>query len=79
MSKMIQSALELRELFFNYSKSNRSNKLLSTGVYVDGKTRKSVMISTEQAKITLCGCVYDIEFENLGGGVYRAFVKTKSV
>ena len=77
MDKMIQGTSDLRELFFNYSKCFGSYELLLRGVYVDGKTRKNVMIDIDQGKITLNGWVSNIEFENLGGGVYRAFVITK--
>lgn len=74
---MVNNAKELREIFFNYSQCNGSRKLLFKGIYVDGKTRKSVMTDIDQARITLNGWVSSIEFENLGGGVYRAFIETK--
>jgi hypothetical protein len=74
----IKSANELNEHFFliaRHQSKERATKLLNDGVMVDGKVRKEVLTSIEQGKIILEGRVLKIQFENLGGGVYRAFVE----
>lgn len=76
----IKSADELNEHFFIIARKQnkeRAIKLLNDGVMINGKVRKEVLTSMEQGKITLEGRVLKIQFENLGGGVYRAYVEYK--
>ncbi len=77
MSAMVNNAKELNNIFFNYSKVNDHKAMLFKGVYVSTKVRREVMLNIEQGRITINGWVTYILFENLGGGVYRAFVEIK--
>lgn len=76
MEKAIETGDALMERFFYNGRfgGERAEQMLEKGVFVDGKVRKDILTSTEQGRITIEGRVRQIEFENTGGGVYRAFV-----
>ena len=68
---------ELRQWFFNtnrISQNERANKLLSKGIYIGTSVRKELLCSIWQNKITMSGKVLKIRFENMTGGVYRAYI-----
>jgi len=70
-TQMIKSGKELRDHFFQV----RHNKQkLEDGVMVSSVVRREILLSIEQGKIILEGTVYRISFENLSGGVYRAYI-----
>ncbi len=52
---------------------NGNLKFHSKGMLVDTKTRRMVMIDL-QNEITRDGRVITIQWENMGGGVYRGFL-----
>lgn len=74
MSDLIQTPEQLKEWFFSWHKHfDKYNKMLS-GVNVGSKVRRDVMCGENQPSIIIDGKVFKIEFESLGGGVFRAFV-----
>ena len=80
MEKLIESGNELVEYFrIEYKRlSNRVGKrseVMLKGIFVDGRVRKDLLISTEQGRYTQDGEFFNVEFESSGGGVYRAFVR----
>lgn len=79
MEIMIRSGEEFREWCFNLTNNYRGKELLSKGLYINAKVRKDILTSTEQARIVLYGQVKQIEFENMNGGVYRAYVSFEDV
>lgn len=74
VSPAIQRSSELRAWFFQQSTFSHGKETMLKGLYVDSRTRKEIMTNEDQGKIVLTGIVRTIEFENMGGGVYRAYV-----
>ena len=77
MKPYIETGEELQKYFWSFRKLSTSNFIRSKneGVMVTAKVRKEYLTSDYQGKITIDGIVWKIEFQNLGGGVYRAFLK----
>ena len=75
--EMLQSAKELAEYFYSYSKLSASNfiRYKNKGVMVSTKVRKDFLTSELQGRICIAGTFYTVCFDNLGGGVYRAYIK----
>jgi len=72
MSKqLIRSEKDLRGFFFDVRKMPEKIK---TGVMVTTAVRKEVLTSIDQGKMILEGRVVMIKFDNLSGGVYRAYI-----
>lgn len=63
----IETIGELKEYFW------RSDSPLCDGVYVSTKIRNEWMLNHQ--RVVVHGIVYDIEFINHGGGVWRANLK----
>ena len=76
MEKAINTGDELIDLFFRYGRFGgfRSESLLEKGILVDSKVRSQILTSVGQGKTTIEGVVKVVNFESMGGGVYRAFV-----
>jgi hypothetical protein len=76
MNKLIKTEGDLKEHFFILTRNNSYNveDNIKKGVFVDGKIRKETLTSESQGKTVINGRVRQIKFENLGGGVYRAFI-----
>ena len=72
MKPLIQTATDVYQLLYQYSRSDRRKELLSKGVYISSKIRKEILISENQGKITLDGQVKWINFKNKTGGVWLA-------
>lgn len=78
MEIAIQNSKELYDYFMRLSRNNTLNpngKQHKLEVFVTGKIRKEIMCSVEQSKIVLDGRVKKIKFDNLGGGVYKAYLE----
>lgn len=73
MDRMINSAEELvDELRLMHKQKDKS--IGKDHVFVDTSVRRDFLTSGRQGKITLSANVYDVDFESLGGGVYKAKV-----
>ena len=68
----IKTAKELREYFFNIRKRETD---MTSGIIVRAGIRRDILTDIDQGKIILDGRVKRITFENMGGGVYRTYVK----
>ncbi len=77
MSDAIQEAKDLRQWFFDLSKGNDFRNLRKSGLFVSTKVRRDILLGVDADKITLSGKVQKIQFENIGGGVWRAFVDSE--
>ena len=77
MKPYIETGEELQQYFWSFRKLSASNfiRYKNEGVMVTAKVRKEYLTSEHQGKITVDGTVWKIDFQNLGGGVYRAFLK----
>ena len=76
-NKLINNENDLRVWCFEtlkYRPEPLHYEKLCEGVHVDSKVRREVLIGRNQGKIVLEGKVKEIEFERLGGGVYKAYV-----
>ena len=73
--KYVKTGTDLYQWFYS---CGSKKQLLKQGIMVSTAIRKEVLTSTKQGKITLRGSVYSIQFENMNGGVYRAYIKVKS-
>lgn len=67
----IQTPDELKEYFFNVRKIESR---LTEGIMVLTSIRKEILTDINQGKMILDGRVEKINFENMGGGVYRAYI-----
>lgn len=76
MEIMIHSGEELYNHFQHIHKCNSrlERDMHKLEAYVSSKVRKEVLCSFEQGKIILEGRVCRLKFDNLGGGVYLAYV-----
>lgn len=70
--QLIRSHDELKDAFFYIRKQSTK---LNTGFMVRGNIRRDALTCNDQGKIILDGRVEQITFENMGGGVYRAYIK----
>lgn len=77
METKILNAKELLSHFQILGRAEK-DKELHKGLFVSSKIRKEILISIDQNRITLEGLVYEIQWESVGSGVYRAFVTTKN-
>lgn len=74
MERMIRNAEELMIFFQEIIRVNsKGGKQHPVEAMVDTKVRKDVLCSVGQGKFVAVGRVRRIGFENLGGGVYKAF------
>lgn len=71
IQEAIKNADELRQWFFE--KRNNAG-MLKSGIMVSTKIRRDALTSIYQNKILVEGRTYHLLFENLGGGVYRAYL-----
>ena len=70
METLIQTADDLFQYFYGLRK-----ELQRKGVFVGTKIRRNVFVDERQGKIILDGQVKEINFEAIGGGVYRAYIE----
>ena len=79
MPQLVNNGAELIELFQFYSKPTTylGTTQLITGVMVDSKVRREILLSAKQGKIILNGNVYRINFVSLSNGVWNASVSKK--
>ncbi len=75
MERSVKNGDELYTYFFEIArKVKKPKKTLSKGIFIPQSVRKEVLTSIEQGEITLEGQVLTIKFENMTGGVYRAYI-----
>lgn len=70
MNDAITTGDDLYDYFFRCTKARETD----ASVFVSTKIRKEVLLNEKQGSITLNGKVRKIEFENMGGGVWKAAV-----
>ena len=77
MKPYIETGEQLKEYFWSFARLSETRfiKYKNEGVLVTSKVRKEFLTSVDQGKIVVSGVVWKIDFHNLGGGVYRAFLK----
>lgn len=71
MTEAIRNAIELKQWFFEI---RNDKKAMEKGIMVVSRVRKELLTSTDQGKTIVEGKVEIIKFENLTGGVYRAYI-----
>jgi len=74
MEVLIDNGEQLKEWFFAVRKRYDVQKLWDKGIFVNSKVRKDILIDVSQGKTIIEGRVRQIKFENVGGGVYRAYL-----
>ena len=74
MSAAIKNAEELYDWFRSCRLSHRAEELRERGIFVTTAVRRGVMVDSSQGRILLDGTFYQVLFENMGGGVYRAYI-----
>jgi len=72
---MIKSGDALRKWFLNLCPFYGVKQRWREGVCVTSAVRRDVLTDDRQGKIILKGAVRRIQFKNLGGGVYRAYIE----
>jgi len=72
MEKLIKSTDDLIIKLCGMHK-NRDKSYGSEFVYVDNKVRKEFLLSANQGKLNLSATPTEIIFEDIGGGVYKAY------
>lgn len=70
----IQTPNDLHEWLMQASKGTKATKTLQAGIYVSSNIRKQVLLSYDAGKIIINGRVKRVEFQDMKGGVWRAFV-----
>jgi hypothetical protein len=69
MGELIRNARELITWF-----SGSHERLFEKGVFVSSTVRKQILISPGQGRVVIGGRVRDIQWESVGGGVWRAYI-----
>ena len=72
--KAIESGSDLYEWMHRATQKQFESKYANKGVMVSSKVRREVLTCVDQGKLLSRGQVVDIKFENIGGGVWRAYV-----
>lgn len=74
LEKMIKTGSDLREWYFDVVLKKDKESILTRGLFVDAGIRREILTGENQGRIILQGKIREIQFENLGGGVYRTFL-----
>ncbi len=74
MDAMLKNGDELIEWFLALASDPRAESKWHKGVCVSAKIRREILTCGRQGKLIVRGNVRAIQFENLGGGVYRAYL-----
>lgn len=69
----IKSGKELYMLFQEWDKTPQRKKALSDGFYVTAGVRMEAMTGEKQSKINLQGRIEEVRWDDMGGGVFRAY------
>lgn len=51
-----------------------STQALTRGIFVDGRLRKEILTGENQGRVIVNGCVLQIVFKSIGGGVYKVSI-----
>lgn len=62
------------ELYKFFTDNQKNSKIMNEKPMVSTKVRKDVLVDERQGKLIINGTVMRINFENIGGGVYKAFL-----
>jgi len=72
----IQDGKDLYEWFHMVNNRREAIAILQSGIFVSTYVRNQVLLSVDSGKIALDGKVHQIEFENMQGDIWRAFIRT---
>lgn len=73
LEESIQSGEELMRWIALATNGNFQDKVANDGVMVSTKVRREVLTSIEQGRFVARGLSIKIQFENMQGGVWRAY------
>ncbi len=74
MKAMIKNGDQLLQWFLALAVHCSAEERWHEGICVTTTVRREILTSDRQGKIIVKGSVRTIEFETLGGGVYRAYL-----
>jgi len=76
MEQLIKSADQLKQFFMDLRAVKEAQH---RGVLVSSRVRRDFMVGSDQGKMILNGTIQTVNFAEMGGGVYRAYIQPGSV
>lgn len=75
MNQLIQNPEQIIEFFSTLNNASPMQiKDIEKGLLVNSKTIREFLVSEHQGQVIANGKVYDVQFKNMQGGVWKAFI-----